>query len=360
MDSIPSSYSSSSGNPALFDVAVTNAALQHQRRQQLLQQQQQQEQQQQEQQQQQQSQQPSRQSPDTLSPDEPVLPPLPPTPSTRQLQVTSERAKRKVRKRGPPAKEDATATLVAEADEQAIRRQRVIRWEHFLFGEQKDPRTQLVLSKIFRAVVDPDSKVYDEERRAVLALHRRFQTETLSNCLKLCNQMIQGDSETGPGPWAALGDPRVNFSDELMMETIQTAWSWQRFYVVWHWPRQFVDGEASQPLAQYYCQQIWQMNVLETIRYIRIKRKNPDEAANAQKTRIITYVSIPAHPNFVDVKRSLFVERSPAVKGPRGSKKQRIDPTLALAHMKIPPPPSTGVQPGAEVDDNDDDEEGYD
>ncbi|KAI1820780.1 hypothetical protein F4861DRAFT_542587 [Xylaria intraflava] len=52
------------------------------------------------------------------------------------------------------------------------------------------------------------------------------------------------------------------------METITDSWSWGRFYIVWHWFRRSVDVKESEPLAQYYCQQLWQWNTPETLLYI--------------------------------------------------------------------------------------------
>ncbi|KAI1822980.1 hypothetical protein F4861DRAFT_540485 [Xylaria intraflava] len=282
----------------------------------------------------------------------PARPPAQPAPNARQTELACERAKRKSRKRPRDHETDEIVdALVAQADEQTSRRQREVRWEHFLHGEQKQPRIESLLNKIIGGSPDPDSKVYEEERRAVLALHRRFQTETLTNSLKFCRTMIQGD-EGSAGSWASLSDPRIDYSDDVIMETISSSWSWDRFFIVWHWMRHYLDGEASQPLAQYYCRQLWMWNILETMRYIRISNRNPRETSDAQKNRIVCYVSLPSHPNFQGVERSLFVEKSPTLKNLRGSKKQRKNPAVALAHMKMEPPP-----PRADVLDDDEEEE---
>ncbi|KAI1811384.1 hypothetical protein GGS20DRAFT_112604 [Poronia punctata] len=209
----------------------------------------------------------------------------------------------------------------------------------------KSARLEGLMKKIC-GDISPDEKIYDEERRAVLALHRRFQNETLNNALKFVRQMIQGDDMV-PGVWAELADLRINHDPEVLQEKIGSAWSWDRFYIIWHWFRDFVDGENSKPLAKYYCEQMWQWVVLETIQYIRIEKKNPREKAGAQKMRIERYVALPGHENFVKVRRDHFVEKSPALKGSRGAKKQKVDVAAARAHVKMTAPPPA-----------DDDEEG--
>ncbi|KAI1098065.1 hypothetical protein F4804DRAFT_325752 [Jackrogersella minutella] len=82
-----------------------------------------------------------------------------------------------------------------------------------------------------------DSKVYDEVRCQLLQDHRRFQNETLTNALTLCDLM------TAPsGRWEVLIDTRCVLGDEILKEKISAEFSREHFYQVWHWLRKVVDS----------------------------------------------------------------------------------------------------------------------
>lgn len=65
------------------------------------------------------------------------------------------------------------------------------------------------------------------------------------------------DTDKGPGEWKSLLDPRIEYTNDVLLEKIRSAWSWDRFYITWNWFRYYVDGEASKNLAKYYCERTY-------------------------------------------------------------------------------------------------------
>ncbi|KAL7624009.1 hypothetical protein AAE478_001476 [Parahypoxylon ruwenzoriense] len=278
----------------------------------------------------------------------------------REEDIAGERVKRKNRagkSKGKRVADEAFDELVTQSDEQQNRRLRESRWEHFLYGEQKDSRVDPVIRKIIGNNSNEDSKIYDEVRRQILQDHRRFQNETLNNALvsrleflvfqivyllfmkKFCRKMAENQEDSTSTQWEGMIDHRIEYNDNVLREKITAAFSWERFYQVWHWFRKYVDAESSKPMAKYYCRQLWIQVVLETVRYMRVKRKTPRETEHAQQVRITRYSALPSHDNFKKVCRDMFVEKSPGLKGTTRTKRQKLSTAKALAHVKMDAPP---------------------
>lgn len=62
------------------------------------------------------------------------------------------------------------------------------------------------------------------------------------------------EEDEGQNPPKILLDTRMTLSDEIIKEKIHTAWPWDRFYLRWNFMKQYMDGEASKPIAKYFCQ----------------------------------------------------------------------------------------------------------
>ncbi|KAI1437724.1 hypothetical protein GGR50DRAFT_23124 [Xylaria sp. CBS 124048] len=228
-----------------------------------------------------------------------------------------------------------------------------VRWEQFLCGKIKDSKMRELVTKILGTNARPGSKAYEREYQFVLNLCRRQRSTTLARAAKFVREMVQGDGDSR-GAWANWCDPRVKYTDDVLREKIRSAWSWPRFYAIWHWFYRCADGEASTKLARYYCQQLWESIIFETIHYLRVMELSPGKVKEAQKRRNAVYVALPSHEHFAKVRRELFFERNISPE-----KKEKLDIAATLSHVVIPPPPSDDeeLNDGDEEDYEDEDEE---
>ncbi|KAI0540952.1 hypothetical protein GGR58DRAFT_458464, partial [Xylaria digitata] len=277
----------------------------------------------------------------------PPPPPAPPVPGPLTQTADEQRAKRKRRSKKRSV-QNSSDEAVAAANERDARMSREARWEHFLKGEIKEARLQPMLEKILGAGLDPDSQVWEDKGRQLVAYSRRLQHEVLRDNLKWLKKHLDSDESL-----ADLKDVRAVLSDSSLLMKIRRWWSWERFYLSYNYLKAYMDGEASGKRAQYYCRQLWEQLTLESLRYLRTGLRDEMLLPGAQEVRIARYVAMPSHDNLKYIQRKHFVEKPPGEKGVR-AKKPKLDVTSTLAHTQLAPPPDFGSEENDDDDDDDD------